>query len=59
LRIGAESNQPKTLSVSPSVMQRNLINKAEPVYPPKAKKAQGQGTIKIKAVMGKDGALSK
>ncbi len=40
-------------------MQRNLINKAEPVYPPKAKKAQGQGTIKIKAVMGKDGALSK
>jgi TonB family protein len=40
-----------------NVMSANLINPVKPVYPPLAKMARQQGTVKFQATIGKDGAV--
>jgi TonB family protein len=51
------SKSGKELSIPADVMQKNLVNKAIPVYPPDAKKAKIQGTVVLEAVVGKDGSV--
>jgi len=48
---------PKSLSVSPDVMQGNILTKAVPHYPEAAKKARIQGTVVLQAVISKGGAV--
>ena len=35
----------------------NLIRKVTPVYPPLAKQARIQGTVRFTAIIGKDGTI--
>jgi TonB family protein len=51
------SKTPKQLSVSSDVMQKNLLTKASPIYPPAAKQAKIQGTVVLEAVVSKDGSV--
>jgi TonB family protein len=47
------------VNVSPDVMAAQLLKKTTPVYPPDAKKARIQGTVKLNAIIGKDGAVEQ
>jgi protein TonB len=41
------------------VQRANLINQARPVYPPLARQARIQGTVKLTAIISKDGTIQK
>lgn len=43
--------------VGSNVMAANLISAQKPVYPPLAKMARQQGTVKFQATIGKDGTM--
>jgi protein TonB len=45
------------LRVGGNVIAANLIKKVTPAYPPLAKQARIQGTVRFNAVIGKDGAI--
>jgi len=51
------SAPPKSVSISAGVSQGLLIRKLAPVYPPKAKHSGIQGSVVLKAVIGKDGRI--
>jgi protein TonB len=53
----ASGNQPQRIRVGGNVQSMNLVNKITPVYPPEAKQARIQGTVRFDAVIGKDGAI--
>jgi TonB family protein len=44
--------------VSAEVMQKLLIHRVEPVYPPEARKERLQGMIALQVVVGRDGSIS-
>jgi TonB family protein len=46
---------PARIRVGGNVQAMNLINKVAPVYPPLAKQARVQGTVRFTAYIGKDG----
>lgn len=46
------------IDVPPGKMVENLWHKVAPVYPPEAKKAHIQGTVVLKARIGKDGTIT-
>jgi protein TonB len=48
---------PGAAVVASNVEASNLINAVRPVYPPLAKMARQQGTVKFQATIGKDGAM--
>jgi TonB family protein len=48
---------PKRVSVSQGVSEGLLLHKIAPVYPPEAKRQHVQGTVVLRAVIGKDGRL--
>ena len=48
---------PKRIRVGGNVQAANLIKKPKPVYPPLAKQARIQGTVRFTAVIGKDGTI--
>lgn len=48
---------PDVVHVSPGVMQGQRISGEMPVYPPEAKKKHVQGTVVLKATIGKDGSV--
>ena len=50
---------PKRIRVGGSVQRANLINQARPVYPPLARQARIQGTVKLTAIISKDGTIQK
>ena len=55
-----EVEKPKQLErirVGGNVQAANLIRKITPVYPPLAKQARVQGTVRFSAIIGKDGAI--
>ncbi len=52
------SNAPTLIRVGANVQQANLIQSAEPVYPPLAKQARVQGTVRFNVTIGKDGLLT-
>jgi len=50
---------PKRIRVGGSVQRANLINQPRPVYPPLARQARIQGTVKLTAIISKDGTIQK
>jgi TonB family protein len=48
---------PERLRIGGSVQQTKLIRQPRPVYPREAKEAGIQGTVKLSAVIGKDGSI--
>jgi protein TonB len=48
---------PKSIRVGGNVQQANLIRQVRPQYPPLAKAARVQGTVKFEAVIAKDGSI--
>ena len=49
---------PKQIRVGGNVQAAKLIRQPKPVYPPLAKQARIQGTVRFNAVIGKDGAIA-
>jgi protein TonB len=48
---------PQRIRVGGNVSAANLIRKVTPVYPPLAKQARIQGTVRFTAIIGKDGTI--
>lgn len=49
---------PKQIRVGGNVQAAKLVRQPKPVYPPLAKQARIQGTVRFNAVIGKDGAIA-
>ena len=52
-----KSATPQRIRVGGNVQAANLIRKVTPVYPPLAKQARIQGTVRFTAIIGKDGTI--
>ncbi|MGH9509703.1 MAG: energy transducer TonB [Terriglobales bacterium] len=50
---------PKRIRVGGQVQQAKLLNQPKPVYPPLAKQARIQGTVRLEAVISKDGTIEQ
>ncbi len=48
---------PKRIRVGGQVQTAKLINKVQPIYPALAKQARIQGTVRLQAVIAKDGSI--
>jgi len=48
---------PQRIRVGGNVQQAKLIRQPKPVYPPLARQARIQGTVRFNAIIGKDGAI--
>lgn len=48
---------PERIRVGGNVQAANLVRKITPVYPPLAKQARVQGTVRFTAIIGKDGTI--
>lgn len=48
---------PKRIRVGGQVQTAKLVNKVTPLYPPLAKQARIQGTVRLQAVIAKDGSI--
>jgi protein TonB len=48
---------PQRIRVGGNVQAANLVRKVTPVYPPLAKQARIQGTVRFTAIIGKDGTI--
>ena len=48
---------PQRIRVGGNVQQANLTRKITPTYPPLAKQARIQGTVRFTAIIGKDGSI--
>ena len=61
LRLGVHTQAPSLseLRVQPDAMQMNLIHKVEPEYPPLARQARIQGTVRMDIAVGKEGSVEK
>lgn len=53
----ASGNPPSTIRVGGGVQAANLIKKVAPKYPPEAKQARLQGTVRFNATIGPDGTI--
>jgi TonB family protein len=53
----ATGNVSPRIRVGGNVQSMNLVTKITPVYPPEAKQARIQGTVRFDAVIGKDGSI--
>jgi len=49
---------PQRIRVGGNVQQAKLVNQPKPVYPPLAKQARIQGTVRFNAIIGRDGAIA-
>ena len=52
-----EVKQVQRIRVGGNVQAANLIRKITPQYPPLAKQARVQGTVRFQAIIGKDGTI--
>jgi len=50
---------PKRIRVGGNVQQARLLNQPRPVYPPLAKQARIQGTVRLQAIIAKDGTVQE
>jgi periplasmic protein TonB len=48
---------PERIRVGGNVQAANLVRKVTPSYPPLAKQARVQGTVRFQAIIGKDGTI--
>jgi TonB family protein len=57
--ISAESDRPtpQRIRVGGNVQANNLVHKVQPAYPPLARQARIQGTVRFTATIGKDGHI--
>jgi len=57
LSVGVPGYGTKRIRVGSAVQAANLIHKVTPAYPPEAKAARIQGTVRFTAEIGKDGTI--
>jgi len=50
---------PKRIRVATGVQQAKLINQVQPEYPPLARQARVEGTVKLHAIVGRDGTITQ
>ncbi len=50
---------PKRVTVGGNVQAARLVNKVQPLYPPLARQTRISGTVKLHAIIGKDGAVQQ
>ncbi len=50
---------PQRIKVGGNVQKANLIHQPKPVYPPLARQARIQGTVKLNAIISKEGAIEQ
>jgi len=50
---------PERIRVGGSVQRANLVKQVRPVYPPLARQARIQGTVRLQAIIAKDGTVQK
>jgi TonB family protein len=55
-RVNAAAQKPQA-QVSADVMQKLLVHRVEPVYPPEARQERLEGTIALDIVVGRDGSV--
>ncbi|MBZ5625485.1 MAG: TonB family protein [Acidobacteriia bacterium] len=48
---------PQRIEIAGSVQQAKLVRQPDPVYPPLAKQTRVQGTVKLSAIVSKDGTI--
>ena len=51
------SPRQERIRVAGNVQQFNLIHRVDPVYPPLARQARIQGTVRLTAIIGRDGSV--
>lgn len=56
-KVEAKPATPQRIRVGGNVQAANLVRKITPQYPPLAKQARVQGTVKFQAIIGKDGTI--
>ena len=49
----------KRVTVGGNVQAARLINKVQPLYPPLARQTRISGTVKLHAIIGKDGTVQR
>lgn len=54
---GTGGSTPQRIRIGGNVQAANLIRKVDPVYPPLAKQARVQGTVRYSVIIGKDGQV--
>jgi periplasmic protein TonB len=54
-----EPEAPKRITVGGAVQKARLLRQVQPQYPPLARQARIQGTVKLQAIIGKDGEISE
>jgi len=52
-----EAASPQRIRVSGNVQSAKMVKRVNPIYPPEAKKAGVQGTVRMQAVIGKEGEV--
>jgi protein TonB len=57
VRTGEKPATPQRIRVGGNVQGANLTHHVSPVYPPLAKQARVQGTVRFTAIIGKDGTV--
>jgi TonB family protein len=57
--IKREAPAPQRIRVGGNVQQTRLVRQPKPIYPPEAKMARIQGTVKMRAVISKDGRIQQ
>jgi protein TonB len=50
---------PKRVTVGGNVQAARLVNKVQPLYPPLARQTRISGTVKLHAIIGKDGTVQR
>jgi len=50
---------PKRVMVGGNVQAARLVNKVQPIYPPLARQTRISGTVKLHAIIGKDGTVQQ
>src|SRR3989454_2556132 len=51
-------HQPGPLRVGGNVQAARIVNRVQPVYPPLARQTRISGTVRLHAIIGKDGAIT-
>ena len=57
VKVVEKPKTPDRIRVGGAVIAANLVKKVTPVYPPLAKQARVQGTVRFTAIIGRDGAI--
>jgi TonB family protein len=50
--------EPQRIRVGGNVQEAKLVNQPNPVYPPLARQARIQGTVRLDVIIGRDGAIA-